>query len=102
MVTIFFENQWSQWKFFKKCSLLLHWWPEIIKTVGKAPPGTFWHIPSHWRDGALRQVSNEDQGLVRIEKQRSARQTVRAKRQRPTDNAQGTLPLEEGAKDKMR
>ena len=102
MVTIFFESQWSQWKFFKKCSLLLHWWPEIIKTIGKAQPGTFWHIPSHWQDGFLRQVSNEDQKLVRIEKQRSARKTVRTKRQPPSDDAQGTLPLEDNTKGQRR
>jgi hypothetical protein len=95
LVTIFFESQWSQWRFFKKCSLLLHWWPEIISTVKKAPSGTFWHIPAHWSDGALRQVSSEDQKLVRVEQQKSEREVVRAKRRRLADETQGTLPFDE-------
>ncbi|MEA2951836.1 MAG: hypothetical protein QOJ96_1356 [Alphaproteobacteria bacterium] len=37
MIVIFFEGRWSQWRFFSKCALLLHWWPVIekkLKTAG--------------------------------------------------------------------
>src|ERR1700733_1539875 len=43
-VVIFFENQWSNWKFFRKCALLLHWWPSVATRVKRGKPG-FWYIP---------------------------------------------------------
>ncbi len=95
-VTIFFESKWSNWRFFKKCALLLHWWPEIARAAKSAPPGTFWHIPGHWNDGKLRQVSNEDLKLIKKEAQLKARDVVRSKRRRIRTGGedQGELPLE--------
>lgn len=73
-VVIFFENQWSNWKFFRQCALLLHWWPVVARRIKKAKPG-FWHIPCHWKEnGTLRKVSSEDPRLLKLErKQRGAR-----------------------------
>lgn len=77
-IVIFFESQWSNWKFFRKCALLLHWWPEIAKKIKKAKRGSFWHVPCNWaEDGKLRKVSNKDPHLERIERRK------RAKRKRP-------------------
>lgn len=72
-VVLFFENQWSQWKFFHKCALLLHWWPVIAKTINRATPG-FWHIPSHFKENArLRKVSTDDPRKLKLERQQRAR-----------------------------
>ncbi|MCP3397147.1 hypothetical protein [Bradyrhizobium sp. CCGB20] len=43
MIVIFFESQWSGWKFFRKCALLLHWWPEIAMKLKRAKPGSLAH-----------------------------------------------------------
>ena len=70
-VVIFFESQWSNWKFFRKCALLLHWWPQVAAKARKAKPGSFWHIPCHWQEkGKLRKVPNEDPRLLKIERQK--------------------------------
>ena len=70
LITIFFDPQWSDWKFFRQCALLMFWWPVVAATIRKAKPGSFWHIPCVWTpDGKLRQVSNEDLKLTRIKKQ---------------------------------
>lgn len=97
MVTIFFEPQWSSWPFFRKCSLLIHWWPEIAKTAKVAKPSTFWHVPAHWNEGTLRQVSNEDQKLVKMQRQLKMRDVVRAMRRKKQDESQGTLAFEDKA-----
>jgi len=75
LIVLFFENQWSGWKFFRKCALLLHWWPVIAAKIKskKTKPGTFWHIPSNWpENGRLKSVSNQDQKALQIEKQKAA------------------------------
>lgn len=69
-VVLFFEGQWSGWKFFRKCALLIHWWPQIASTVKRAKPG-FWHVPCNWPEkGKLRKVSTEDPRFLRLERQR--------------------------------
>ena len=100
MVTIFFEPKWSKWVFFRKCALLLNWWPAIAKTAKAAKPGSFWRVPANWElDGKLHPVSNEDARLLRIQRQIAAKETVRARRKRPAHAAeQGTL--ERGITDK--
>jgi hypothetical protein len=71
-VVFFFEGRWSSWKFFRKCSLLLHWWPEIATKVKKAKPGSFWAIPGNWPEkGKLRKLSNEDPKLVKARRKRA-------------------------------
>jgi PIN like domain len=95
-VVIFFESQWSNWKFFRKCALLLHWWPVIARTVKRAKPG-FWHIPCNWpENGKLRKVSREDPQLLKIERRQAAvRRRKRLKevesRKRPNDGPDGPL-----------
>ncbi|MEY9879821.1 hypothetical protein [Bradyrhizobium sp. USDA 329] len=76
MLVFFFDGKWSQWDFFRKCSLLIHHWPAIASRIkrGKAP--AFWHIPLSWHEKAkLRKVSTDDPKKLKIER--------RAKPQRP-------------------
>jgi len=96
MVTVFFESQWSNWKFHRKCALLLNWWPRVVKTVKTSKPGTFWHIPCDWKkDGKLRAVSNEDAKLTKILRQIAARPLIRKqRRERALAAAQGTLDFD--------
>ena len=101
-VVIFFENQWSNWKFFRKCALLLHWWPVIAaKALNKRTrAGTFWHIPSIWPldKGKLKAVSNKDPKLLKIDQQRKAgrkKQTAKAAEKKVSDG-----PLFEYAESK--
>jgi hypothetical protein len=101
LVTIFFEAQWSNWRFFKKCSLLLHWWPEVAKTARSADPGTFWHVPCHWQEGSLRQVSNQDQKLIKAERRLRERAVVRARRPKPVIGSQSSFAFVEPQDDKV-
>lgn len=56
-IVVIFEANWSRWDFFRKSSLLLHYWGVIAKTVRKSKSGTLWCVPGHWRqDGVLRHV----------------------------------------------
>lgn len=85
MVVIFFENAWNNWDFFAKCSLLLHWWPTIIKKLKTAKPGSFWRIPGTWPPKGkcnLLEISNKDLRLLKIEGQKAAQPKVRASRDR--------------------
>lgn len=83
MIVIFFENRWNGWDFFRKCALLLHWWPIVSKKMRTAKPRSFWCVPCAWDDkGKLRALSNEDQKLVRIERQVAAGEKIRADRAR--------------------
>jgi hypothetical protein len=84
-IVIFCESQWSNWKFFPKCALLLHCWPVIAAKLKRAPAGSFWHIPCNWPEkGKLRKISNEDPRLLKIER----RQTTAPTRKRSS----GALP----------
>jgi hypothetical protein len=75
-IVVFFEGQWSGWKFFRKCALLLHWWPQIASRIKRAKPGSFYHIPCNWPEkGSLRKVTNEDPKLVRALRKKIARRT---------------------------
>lgn len=83
MVVIFFENQWNEWDFFHKCSLLLHWWPIIVRQIKTATPSSFWAVPSAWPakgKGKLRSVSNKDLKFEKIERQKAAQPKVKAER----------------------
>ncbi|MCK1362551.1 hypothetical protein [Bradyrhizobium sp. 199] len=81
MLVFFFDGKWSQWDFFRKCSLLIHHWPDIANRIkrGKAP--AFWHIPLSWHDKAkLRKVSIDDPKTLKLERkarpQRPARKST--------------------------
>jgi hypothetical protein len=88
-VVVFFESQWSNWKFFRKCALLLHWWPVIAKTIRRARAKSFFHIPCTWQeDGKLRRVSNRDPRELKIER----RQTAARKRKAATPNTKAKKP----------
>jgi len=92
-VVIFFENQWSNWKFFRKCALLLHWWPVVSRRIKRAKPG-FWHIPCHWKEkGTLRKVSSEDPRLLKIERKQAAARRRRAKKVNVSVRPSGLGPL---------
>jgi hypothetical protein len=91
-VVLFFENRWSNWKFFRKCALLLHWWPVIARTIKRAKPG-FWHIPCTWPEkGTMRKVSSEDPRLLKIERKQAAAKRRKAKKpEAPKRQSDGPL-----------
>jgi hypothetical protein len=79
-VVIFFESQWSNWKFWRKCALLIHWWPVIAAKIKRAKKASFYHVPCNWiEDGKLRWVSNKDPKLLKIERRKAT-----ARRKKPT------------------
>nr|MCK7670075.1 hypothetical protein [Bradyrhizobium sp. 2S1] len=83
MIVLFFENAWNQWGYFHKCSLLLHWWPMIVKQLKTAKPSSFWHIPATWpktESAKLRSVPNHDLKLEKIERQKADQPRIRAER----------------------
>jgi hypothetical protein len=83
VIVIFFENAWNNWKFFSKCSLLLHWWPMIVRQMQTAKPGSFWHVPATWpktTNAKLRSVPNHDLKLDKIERQKADQPKIRAER----------------------
>lgn len=79
-IVIFFEAQWSDWKFWRKCALLIHWWPVIAAKIKRARKASFYHVPCNWvEDGKLRWVSNKDPKLLRIEQKARAAKLRRKK-----------------------
>lgn len=101
-IVIFFESQWSGWKFFRKCALLLHWWPVIAAKIKskRTMPGSFWHIPSNWPEkGKLRAVSNEDPRLLKIEAQKAKGRRPKSAKS-PAQSGTGHGPLFEYADKK--
>jgi PIN like domain len=81
MVVIFFGSQWSRWKFHRKCALLLNWWLVIVSTSTKAKPGSFWRVPTSWREGGkLLSIPNTNQKLLKIERQRANQSAIAAAR----------------------
>ena len=98
---VFFEGQWSQWPFFTKCALLLHWWPAIAKKVKRPKPG-FWHIPCNWKqDGKLRKVSSEDPLKLRMERKHTKKPT-KPKAEKPAPEKTSDGPLFDFAARKKR
>jgi PIN like domain len=82
MIVIFFERSWSNWHFFRKCSLLLNWWPKVADKVKRAKKGSFWCIPSNWNeDGQLRKLSNRDSKKLKMERQLSKKPKTPAKQE---------------------
>ena len=78
-IVIFFEPQWSKWKFWRKCALLINWWPVIAAKIRRARKASFYHVPCNWvEDGKLRWVSNKDPKLLKIERRASAARKRRA------------------------
>ncbi|KWV59826.1 hypothetical protein AS156_30340 [Bradyrhizobium macuxiense] len=78
MLVFFFDGKWSQWDFFRKCSLLIHHWPAIASRIkrGKAP--AFWHVPLSWHEKAkLRKVSTDDPKKLKLERKIKHRPTRR-------------------------
>jgi hypothetical protein len=85
-IVIFFEAQWSDWKFWRKCALLIHWWPVIAAKIRRAKKASFYHVPCNWvESGQLRWVSNKDPKLLKIEQR--ARDARRWKRQAKKSDA---------------
>ena len=86
MVVFFFDGKWSQWKFFRKCSLLIHWWPEIAKKLKRAKPATFFHVPLNWSERSkIRKVSTADPQRLKLEKQIKATDRIRRTRKKAAD-----------------
>jgi hypothetical protein len=95
LVTIFFDRSWCNLQFFRKCSILLHWWPVVVATAKTAKKGTFWQIPATYGDGTtLRQVPNGDAQLEKIDRQLAQRDSVRAERARKRAHIQPRFDFE--------
>lgn len=78
MLVFFFDGKWSQWNFFRKCSLLIHHWPAMADRIkrGKAP--AFWHVPLSWNEKAkLRKVSTDDPKKLKLERNARPQRPVR-------------------------
>jgi len=83
MIVIFFGQPWHGWRFFKKSSLLLHWWPKIMPMVASAPSPSFWRIPPSWSDDAeFESLPTTDKKLIRIQRQKAAQSEIAARRKR--------------------
>lgn len=99
MTVFFFGSQWSEWKFFRKCALLMVWWPVIAQKTKRGHKGKFWRVPTTWAEGGkLQPISTKDRRLVRIERQRSAQKAVsraRKARRHEENVKQGSLQLKE-------
>lgn len=83
LVTIFFDGKWSGWKFCRKCSLLMHWWPVILDTTKKGRPG-FYMVPMAWPEegrAKLKVIPTADLKLEKIERQLAAREGIQRERQ---------------------
>lgn len=102
MTVIFFPGVWSNWKFCRKSSLLLHWWPVILKAARKPKPG-FFVVPRAWPDegkAKLREVPTDDLKLVKIEQQLAARDGVRkAREKRRADSTQTEMKFDGQAQE---
>lgn len=89
MLVFFFDGKWSQWDFFRKCSLLIHHWPAIANRIkrGKAP--AFWHVPLSWHEKAkLRKVATDDPKKLKIERKSKPRRIARKPVATKTTNVQ--------------
>jgi hypothetical protein len=86
MIVFFFDGQWNNWTFFRKCSLLIHWWPEIAKKVKRVKPPCFWHIPLSWHERSkLRKSSTDDPKKLKMERQIRAQKIVRRARKKASE-----------------
>lgn len=89
-IVIFFERQWSNWKFWRKCALLVYWWPVIAEKIKRTRKASFYHVPCNWvEDGKLRWVSNQDPKLIKSK--RKAREKLGRKQSLPTSHPEGPL-----------
>jgi hypothetical protein len=67
-VVIFFEAQWSNWEFRRKCALLISWWPVILPKSSEQRRYHSIVVPlTGAADSKLRGVSNNDSKLLKIE-----------------------------------
>jgi hypothetical protein len=98
-VVVFFEPQWSNWKFCRKSALMLHWWEEITTKIRSADKGTFWVVPCDWppKGGELRNASLglaqllADRPTKKLEKRKRRKRT--AKTHEPLHAAQSALEV---------
>ncbi|RVU21177.1 hypothetical protein [Methylobacterium oryzihabitans] len=98
MIVCFFGSQWSGWKFYKKCALVINWWPAIVKTMTIAESSTFWRVPTSWQEGGeLDALPTEDKKLTRMIRQRERQTKIaaerKARREASPADGQGTLKL---------
>lgn len=104
-IVIFFEPSWNNWDFYKKVSLMIHWWPIICLKIKTADRGTHWVVPNRWPyrsddDYGLKNVST---GLKQLLKDRSLdgrKQSVnltKIKPKLPKGPRPSKTPAEQGA-----
>jgi hypothetical protein len=90
-LVVFFENQWSEWKFWRKSALLVHWWPVIAAKIRRYKKPSFFHVPCNWvEDGELRWVSNKDPKELKLEQRVRAAKRKKAKA-KPVSPGDGPL-----------
>lgn len=88
MLVFFFDGKWSQWDFFRKCSLLIYHWPAIADRIKRGKAAAFWHVPLSWNEKAkLRKVSTDDPKKLKLER--------KAKPRRPARKPPATTKMEE-------
>jgi hypothetical protein len=91
LLVIFFEKQWSEWKFWRKCALLIHWWPIIATKIRRHKKPSFFHVPCNWlEDGELRWVSNKDPKEMKLEQRTRVAKRRKAKT-KPASPGDGPL-----------
>jgi hypothetical protein len=77
-ILVLFERSWSNWDFFKKSSLLLHYWVALSKRVKSSKRGSLWRIPGHWKD-------NEDLRRIIVKQSKLKRGTPSITVQKPRE-----------------
>jgi hypothetical protein len=81
-VVVIFERRWSDWDFFRKSSLLLHYWRDISRAFRNSRPGTFWRVPGHWKEnGELRDVSPGKQEISKTAPSAADREVPRDRKE---------------------
>lgn len=75
-VVIFFERKWANWGFYKKSSLMLHWWEMICEKIKVGSPGTFWVVPNNWPVTNC-ELRNESTGLAKLLKDKIRKSPLR-------------------------
>jgi len=92
-IVIFFERQWSNWKFWRKCAFLVLWWPEIAAKIKRTKARkSFFVIPAKWSgDVKLRTIPNKDPKLLKIERRNAAERRKKKKTKVAAKSGDGPL-----------
>lgn len=56
-IVFFLARRWNRENYYDKSSMLMKWWPEILKKARVAKPGQFFEIPHGWNIKEMREVT---------------------------------------------